>query len=86
MMYAQIIVDIAHSAVDQLYTYRIPEGMSLLSGMRVRVPFGSGKKEGYVLGVTSECSLAPERVKNVIAPLEDYPALLPSGKGSDNVR
>ena len=78
MMYAQIIVDIAHSAVDQLYTYRIPEGMDLLPGMRVRIPFGNGKKEGYVLGLTSECSLAPERIKNVIAPLEDYPALLPS--------
>ena len=37
MTYVQIIVDIAHSAVDQLYTYRIPEGMRLLPGMRVRV-------------------------------------------------
>ena len=29
-------------------------------------------------GTLIVCSLAPERVKNVIAPLEDYPALLPS--------
>ncbi len=77
-MYAQVIVDIAAEQVDRLFTYRIPEHVSVSCGYRVLVPFGSRTKEGYVVQVTSECTYAPEKVKDVIAPLEDYPALLPS--------
>ncbi len=76
-MYAQIIVDIAHEAVDQVYTYRVPEGMTLARGMRVQVPFGRMRKEGYVLGLTQTAEYAQEKIRDVIAPLEGYPALLP---------
>ena len=49
-MFAEVIVDIAHEAVDRVFTYRVPEGMRLEIGMRVRVPFGARPKEGCVLG------------------------------------
>ena len=77
MMFAQVIVDIAHEAVDRVFTYRVPEGMELQVGMRVRVPFGPRQKEGYILGFSDDPGMDIAKVKSVIAPLEDYPALLP---------
>ena len=77
MMYAQVIVDIAHEAVDRVFTYRVPDGMELQVGMRVSVPFGARQKEGYILGFSEDPGMDAAKVKSVIAPLEDYPALLP---------
>ena len=76
-MFAEVIVDIAHEAVDRVFTYRVPEGMRLEIGMRVRVPFGARPKEGCVLGFSDHADLDESRIKSVIAPLEEYPALLP---------
>ena len=77
MMFAQVIVDIAHEAVDRVFTYRVPEGMELEVGMRVRVPFGPRQKEGCILAFSQDPGMDTAKVKSVIAPLEDYPALLP---------
>ena len=41
-MYAQVFIDIAHAEVDRLFTYRIPDGLSISPGMHVLVPFGRG--------------------------------------------
>lgn len=76
-MYAQVIVDIASEAVDRVFSYRVPDGMRLCPGTRVKVPFGRLTKEGYVLSLSDSCDLPPQKVKNILAPLEDYPALLP---------
>ena len=52
-MVAKIAVSAATFAIDKPYSYLIPEGMTLLPGMRVQVPFGKGNKrtEGIVLSV-----------------------------------
>ena len=76
-MLAQVIVDIVHENVAHTFTYRVPEGMALSEGQRVEVPFGPRKKEGVVVALTERCDLPPERLKDVVAPLEDYPAILP---------
>ena len=76
-MLAQVIVDIVHENVAHTFTYRVPEGMPLSVGQRVEVPFGPRKKEGVVVALTERCDLPPERLKDIIAPLEDYPAILP---------
>lgn len=76
-MYAQVIVDIAHENVDRVYSYRIPAGMEIERGMRVKVPFGRQVKEGYVLELSDNAGYDADRIRDVIAPLEDYPALLP---------
>ena len=77
MKYAQVIVDIASSAVDRVFTYRVPEGLDLQRGMRVRAPFGPQKKEGYVLGFSDTCDLDESKIRDIESRLEDYPALLP---------
>ena len=69
MMFAQVIVDIAHEAVDRVFTYRVPEGMELQVGMRVRVPFGPRQKEGYILGFSDDPGMDIAKVKSVIAHL-----------------
>ncbi|NLC32059.1 MAG: primosomal protein N' [Clostridiales bacterium] len=75
--FAQVIVDIAHADVDKVFTYAIPQGMALQIGMRVEVPFGYQEKEGYILGFASSCDLAPDKIRDIKATLEDYPAILP---------
>ena len=39
-MFAKVIVDIAHAAVDRAFTYRIPDGLDVRLGHHVLVPFG----------------------------------------------
>lgn len=76
-MFAQVIVDIVHENVAHTFTYRVPRGMTLLVGQRVEVPFGHRSKEGVVVGFSDVCDLPPDKIKDVAAPLEDYPAILP---------
>ena len=80
MSYAEVIVDIATEQVDRVFTYRIPEQLEgrLGPGYRVRVPFGRREKEGYVLRIKDTADYDENRIRDVIAPLEDYPALLPA--------
>ena len=75
--YAQVIVDIAHANVDRVFTYLIPPGISLVPGMRVAVPFGPGSKEGYVLGLSEQTDVPPDKLRPVTAALDEYPAILP---------
>ena len=76
-MYCRVIVDIVHENVAKPFTYLIPEGMELSTGQRVSVPFGSREKEGIVAELTEECDVAPEKLRAVIRPLEEYAAIPP---------
>ena len=75
-MYAEIVVDIAHSAVDRRFTYRIPEGLPVSVGHHVLVPFGQGNhvKEGFVVAQKEQTDY-PE-VKDIARIIEPYPVLL----------
>ena len=54
-MIAKIAVSAANFAIDKPYSYRVPEGMNLLPGQRVMLPFGRANRrcEGVVLAVES---------------------------------
>ena len=62
-MIAKIAVSAANFAIDKPYSYRIPEGITVLPGQRVQLPFGRANKrtEGIVLAVESgdETKLKP---------------------------
>ena len=77
-LYCRVIVDIAHENVARPFTYLIPEGMNLSPGQRVAVPFGAREKEGVVLSLTDAADFDPAKIRTVIRPLEDYPAILPA--------
>ncbi len=80
-MFAKVIVDIAHAAVDRAFTYRIPEGLDVRPGHHVLLPFGQGNhvKEGFVLSVSEKSGLGEDvSVKDVLSCLEPYTVLLQS--------
>ncbi len=72
-MYAQVIVDIAHSQVDKIFEYSCPD--DTVTGCRVKVPFGGRIIDGFVIGVSESCSFAPEKVKPVTEVFDELPAL-----------
>ena len=69
-MYAELIVDISHEAVDKSFTYRIPEGMVLHVGDPVLVPFGKGKRKGYVLSIKETTDYPEEKIREIRSLLE----------------
>ena len=76
-MYAKVIVDINASALDRVFDYRVPDGMELTSGWRVKIPFGPRTAEGYILSFSETTALPEEKIREIIEPLEDYPAIHP---------
>ena len=70
MPFCQVIVDINHTDVDHVFTYRVPAGLDVCPGMRVHVPFGPRKLEGVVVEMAADCDLPPERVKDICDTLE----------------
>ena len=75
-MFAEVIVDIAHTAVDRRFTYRVPDELPVAAGHRVLVPFGLGDhlKEGFVVALKDESDY-PD-VKEIRKLIEPYPVLL----------
>ncbi len=73
-MVAKIAVAAATFAIDKPYSYRVPMGMTLESGMRVTVPFGRGNRpsEGVVLSVAKDNE---QGLKPVNACLDEQPVL-----------
>ncbi len=58
--FAEVVVDIADRKVDRPFHYSIPEHLieKIGPGVRVLVPFGARKIEGYVIGLTANPSVA----------------------------
>lgn len=73
-MIAEIAVSAAIYAIDKPYSYRVPDGMQLEPGMRVRLPFGAGNRrtEGVVLLLREGDETG---LKCVDAPLDEAPVL-----------
>lgn len=68
--YADIIIDISHSKLDQAFSYRVPEELrqTLEPGNVVEVPFGKGDRttKGYVLRLSDHTACPPERMKEIL--------------------
>ncbi len=73
MIYS-VIVDISASEVDRIFDYK---GEGYQVGMRVAVDFANRKKEGYIVAQkeTTDCPL--HKLKEIIAPLDDFAAISP---------
>jgi primosomal protein N' (replication factor Y) len=74
-MYAQVIVDIAHSQVDKIFEYSCPPATQ--AGCRVKVPFGGRIIEGFVIGVSEDTSFDKSKIKPVYEVYDELPALVP---------
>ncbi len=73
-MFAEVLIEIKAKAVDKTFTYKIPEGMHVQIGVRVLVPFGNRKLEGFVLNILPSGSFAYQ-VKDIIAVIDDKPVI-----------
>ena len=73
-MIAKIAVSAANFAIDKPYSYKVPEGMSVLPGQRVMLPFGRANKrtEGVVLTLESGDE---SRLKPIERCLDEQPVL-----------
>ena len=74
-MFAQVIVDIAHSQVDKIFEYSCPEDTK--AGSRVKVPFGGRVVDGFVIGVSRTSAYPADKVKPISEVFEEEPALVP---------
>ena len=68
-MFAQVILSISHTNIDRVFDYGVHAGLEnrIRIGMRVRVPFGRGEKEneGYVVGLSRESEVKPDKLKYI---------------------
>jgi len=64
-MFAEVIIDIGHHDVNQLYDYGIPEHLTpiLDIGMRVFVPFNNQKRSGIVIDIKET---SRDATKNIV--------------------
>ena len=71
-MYADILVEV--NALEKTFTYKIPDGVKALVGMRALVPFGKRNVEGFILKVYDDGNFDYE-VKEIISLIDDYPVI-----------
>ena len=74
-MFAQVIVDIAHSQVDKIFEYSCPPETQI--GCRVKVPFGGRVVEGFVIGVADTSLFDAGKIKPITSLYDELPALVP---------
>ena len=74
-MYAQVIVDIAHSQVDRIFEYSCSDEVQV--GCRVKVPFGGRIIEGFVIGLSPTPSFDADKIKPVREVYDELPAIVP---------
>ena len=68
-LYADIIIDISHEALDRIFQYQVPSFLreKVCVGARVTVPFGAGthKRSAYVVGLSNTPSIAVNQIKEI---------------------
>ncbi|WP_411844031.1 primosomal protein N' [Salinicoccus sp. HZC-1] len=76
-MFASVIVDVPSKSVNQVFDYRIPEGMQdiIKVGHRVLVPFGRRTIQGYVMNIKDTADFDPSKIKPIARTLDIEPVL-----------
>lgn len=71
--FAEVIVDISASTVDKIFDYAIVDPVAI--GMRVLVPFGPRKIEGFVVNIKGKSLLDPKKIKPITEVLDAIPVI-----------
>jgi primosomal protein N' (replication factor Y) (superfamily II helicase) len=74
-MIASVIVDVPAKQTDRPFDYRIPEHLEgiIIPGMRVVVPFGPRRIQGFVISIQESSEF--EKLRDIIAPMDIVPVL-----------
>ncbi|MGV6971303.1 primosomal protein N' [Bacillus halotolerans] len=77
MNFAEVIVDVSTKNIDRPFDYKIPDHLKgmIKTGMRVIVPFGPRKIQGFVTAVKDTSDLSGKSVKEVEDLLDLTPVL-----------
>jgi len=73
-LYAEVAVEAARGIARESYTYTVPEGMDVVPGHRVTVPFGRRSSYGFVVSLGTE---EPGVETKAITTAGNEPLLLP---------
>lgn len=73
-MYAEVIIDIAAAEVDRIFDYDCG-GFDIKRGMRVSVPFGRMRAEGFVIGIKNSTDIPVEKLKSIASVLDKTPII-----------
>ncbi|HZJ83614.1 MAG TPA: primosomal protein N' [Clostridia bacterium] len=80
-IYAGVIIDQAHPALDKKFHYIIPHALAnkVQVGMRVLIPFGAGNRtiEGYVMSIDRSIDVPRNKLKSIKKVLDPHPIILP---------
>ncbi|WP_368929465.1 primosomal protein N' [Bacillus pumilus] len=76
-MIAEVIVDVTTKAIDRPFDYRVPDRFKDLvkAGMRVVVPFGPRKIQGFVTKVKEETDVKTGSIKDIVDLFDLSPVL-----------
>ncbi|MDQ6720357.1 MAG: primosomal protein N' [Candidatus Dormibacteraeota bacterium] len=74
MLYAEVAVEAGRSLDRETYTYQVPDGMDVVPGHRVTIPFGRRSSYGFVVSLGTE---DPGVETKPIATAGSDPLLLP---------
>ncbi len=69
-MIAKVIVDISNSQTDKIFDYLIPSNLDVRKGVRVIVPFGPRRIEGFCIDIADDSDV--QSLKYVEAVLDDF--------------
>ncbi|MEG7378388.1 primosomal protein N' [Bacillus subtilis] len=77
MNFAEVIVDVSTKNIDRPFDYKVPDHLKgmIKTGMRVIVPFGPRKIQGFVTAVKEASDLSGKSVKEVEDLLDLTPVL-----------
>ena len=75
MTVAKVIVDVPAKQTNRPFDYRIPDHLQqvIKQGMRVIVPFGPRKVQGFVIAIVEDSQFAS--LRNIIEPMDIEPVL-----------
>ena len=75
-MFAEVLLEIKSTALDQTFTYKIEPPLlgNIKEGMRVLVPFGNQKLEGFVLKIKNSCE-ENYQIKSILSCQDEEPVL-----------
>ena len=71
-MVAEVLVEI--EKLDKTFTYLIPSNLNIQIGIRVLVPFGKQRLEGFVVAIKDEIP-SEYKLKEIIEVIDDNPIL-----------
>lgn len=77
MNIASVIVDVPSMQTDQTYDYVIPNKWRAViqPGMRVVVPFGPRKIQGFTIAIKNETKIEKSKLKEIVEPMDLVPVL-----------